>query len=66
VNPFGGINCYAMIAHFGSQCFSARVGKEHTGILQGHVAIDAVLHDLLPQFGKFSALLGLMATQTAR
>ena len=61
MNAGGRINRNPVIAHCRSYFLSVGIGKEHAGILQRHMAVDAVADDLVADLRIFPALFGLMA-----
>lgn len=60
------VNPNHVITDFRVKYFAVGPHEEHAGVLQGHVAVDAVGRDLVAEFGKFAALLGFVAGQTTR
>ena len=59
-----GIDCDPMIAHSRLQLSPIRIGDKDLGLLQGHMAIYAVLRDLGAELRILATSVNLVATQT--
>jgi len=60
----GWIDLDPVVAHMGFDLFASDIGNDEVGVLQRHVAIDAIFADLWTEFCEFATVFVFVTLQT--